>query len=166
MVSVKTLSLELSDCEESSIERLRHLLPKVIAIDVALRDEWYTEKGLRHICQNFRGLQRLKISDRDSWLIRRINSLRVLQHLEHLEELTFMFIRTRIIDIPPNVHLKRFVMHYPEQLSNDDLLELARQYPNLRYLQLGPNRQVTSEGIEAFRKLNDSLQLTRQVDFA
>nr|XP_029730117.1 uncharacterized protein LOC115267335 [Aedes albopictus] len=152
LVNVKNLSLELSECGDSSIERLRHLLPNVIAIDVVtLKDDWTFERGLRHICRNFRGLQRLEVSDRPTRNRKLESSLLVLEHLDQLEELIFKDIHTRIVNIPPNPLLRRFVMNYPEQLSNGDLLELAKQYPNLRYLELGPNRQVTSEGIAAFK---------------
>ncbi|KXJ67827.1 hypothetical protein RP20_CCG009614 [Aedes albopictus] len=150
--SVKNLSLELSECGESSIDRLRHLLPNVIAIDVAtLKDDWTFERGLRHICRNFRGLQRLEISDRSTRSETISSSLLVLEQLDQLEELIFKDIHTRIVDIPPNPLLKLFVMNHPEQLSNGDLLELAKQYTNLRYLELGPNRQVTPEAIAAFK---------------
>ncbi|XP_062716670.1 uncharacterized protein LOC134292027 [Aedes albopictus] len=149
LVTVKNLSLELSECEDSSIERLRHLLPNVIAMDVVtLKDDWTFERGLRHICRNFRGLQRLEVSDRPTRNRKLESGLLVLEHLDQLEELIFKDIHTRIVNIPPNPLLKRFVMNYPEQLSNGDLLELARQYPNL---ELGPDRQVTSEGIAAFK---------------
>ncbi|KXJ68765.1 hypothetical protein RP20_CCG001801 [Aedes albopictus] len=152
LVSVKNLSLELSECGDSSIERLRHLLPNVIAIDVVtLKDDWTFERGLQHICRNFRGLQRLEVSDRPTRNRKLESGLLVLEHLDQLEELIFKDIHTRIVNIPPNPLLKRFVMNYPEQLSNGDLLELARQYPNLRYLELGPDRQVTAEGIAAFK---------------
>ncbi|XP_062703057.1 uncharacterized protein LOC109417326 [Aedes albopictus] len=154
LVSVKNLSMELFECEESCIERLRHLLPNVIAMDVTLSifpdDDWTFETGLKHICRNFRELQRLVIDDL-TYRNGTLSSLLDLEQLDQLEDLTFKGIDTQIGNMPTNPLLKRFVIHHPDWLSDEDLLELARKYPNLRYLELGLGRRVSSEGIAAFK---------------
>ncbi|KXJ68579.1 hypothetical protein RP20_CCG002647 [Aedes albopictus] len=109
LVSVKTLSLELSECGESSIERLRHLLPNVTAMDVTLKDNWNIGRTLGHICRNFRGLHRLEISDRSTRGLTSWSSLLVLQQLDQLEELILRAVRTLMVYMPPNPLLKQFV---------------------------------------------------------
>nr|XP_029727518.1 uncharacterized protein LOC115265696 [Aedes albopictus] len=151
LVSVKTLSLELSECGEIFFARLQHLLPNVIAMDVTLRDDWEFEWGLGQICRNFSGLQRLEISD----LVIRgrtfFSSLLALEQLDQLEELTLKEVHTRIVHLPSSPRLERFAINYPCWLTDGDLLDLARLYPKLRYLELGSGRQVTSKGIAAFK---------------
>ncbi|XP_062705942.1 uncharacterized protein LOC134287637 [Aedes albopictus] len=151
MVSVKSLSLVISNCEESSIERLRHLLPNVIDMSVTLKGDYTIDRGLRHICQNFRGLQRLKVSDKSTRFLKPCISLLELEHLDRLEELILKNIRTRIVNMPPNPHLKRFVLKSLCWLFDRDMLELARQFPNLRCFEHGRNVQLSSQAIDVLK---------------
>lgn len=135
-------------------------------MDVTLIDDWELECGIKLICQNFRGLQRLEFSNK---IIQdqKLNSIYLpLDDLEELEELTLTNFKRHIMYMPANPRLRRFVINHPYRLYNEDLLNLARLYPNLRYLELGWGRQVTDEGIAAFKsQLVNCLVHTRMYTF-
>ncbi|XP_021694421.1 uncharacterized protein LOC110674673 [Aedes aegypti] len=152
LVSVKRLSLEMSGCSPNFMKGLRLLLPNVTTMTVTLTGAnvgWWLEL----ICLNFRQLRQLTISDeidRDRMLA---SSLLSVGQLEQLEELTFKNVRTRVVFMPANPRLRRLVIDHPHWLNNGDLLELAKRYPNLKYLELGSGREVTDAGIKKLRSL-------------
>ncbi|KAL9698270.1 hypothetical protein quinque_001711 [Culex quinquefasciatus] len=152
--TVETFHLHMyeSDNDQAIFQRFTQLLPNTKQLKITFDEKFTIRNTLLSACKPFAKLQRLEIADRSYRMANAEPSAdNALQELKLLDELVLNSLDVPVAYLYPSGTLKRLRLKFIVGMTDRELLDVVRKFPNLRYLEVACCRRITDEGIRAVR---------------
>ncbi|KAL1379693.1 hypothetical protein pipiens_014720 [Culex pipiens pipiens] len=154
--TVETFHLHMyeSDNDQAIFQRFTQLLPNTKQLKITFDEKFTIRNTLLSACKPFAKLQRLEIADRSYRMANAEPSAdNALQELKQLDELVLNSLDVPVAYLHPSGTLKRLRLKFVVGMTDRELLDVVRKFPNLRYLEVACCRRITDEGIRAVRDI-------------